>query len=293
MSSFSATARKPFRLFTWIFAAVVLAVLAVIVFYHRELHPPTHLPAAGSRERGWLEAHVSVLAVTPEHEELRLRMSFTPRGALDRGAGVLSRVVRLHADAVGWDEVDLAEGRRIFPHDITLDLTDGEPVDYPFDRYVAELDLLAEIDDEDGKRPIPVDLTFDDSHHGFRFRTHPLPADDHGYGGFKVELERSGLVLGLAIFLMMLAWGVSYVSLRLLSLVLEGSIDVNLDMFVAFTGLLVGMYFFRSVLPEVPPISGTLADFLAFLWAEITAALGTVAVGVVWTRRESRNESQK
>lgn len=288
MTAFASTGRKPGRLFSWIFAAVVIAGLTVIVLYHREIHPPTHIPAAGSREHGWLEAHVSVLAVTPEHEELRLRVSFTPKGPLDRGAGVLSRIVRLHADAVGWDEVDLAAGRRIFPHDITLDLTDGEPVDYPFDRYVAELDLLAEIDEEDGKRPIPVDLTFDDSHHGFRFRTHPLPADDHGYGGFAVELSRSGLVLGLAIFLMMLAWGVSYVSLRLLSLVLDGSIEVSLDMFVAFTGLLVGMYFFRSVLPEVPPISGTLADFLAFLWAEITAALGTVAVGVVWTRRENQ-----
>ena len=288
MTSSTSSGRRPGSLFSWVFAAVVLGGLSVLVFYHRELHPPTRVPAAGSRERGWLEAHVSVLAVTPEHEELKLRVSFTPRGPLDRGAGVLSRVVRLHADAVGWDEVDLAAGRRIFPHDITLDLTDGEPVDYPFDHYMAELDLLAEIDDEDGKRPIPVDLTFDDSHHGFRFITRPLPADDHGYGGFAVGLRRSGLVLGLAIFLMMLAWGVSYVSLRLLSLVLEGAIDVNLDMFVAFTGLLVGMYFFRSVLPEVPPISGTLADFLAFLWAEITAALGTVAVGVVWTRRESR-----
>jgi len=291
MSSSAAPGRKPGSLFTWIFAVVVLGGLGVIVLYHREIHPPTHIPAAGSREHGWLDAHVSVLAVTPEHEELRLRVSFTPHGPLDRGAGVLSRIVRLHADAVGWDEVDLAAGRRIFPHDIPLDLTDGEPVDYPFDHYMAELDLLAEIDDEDGRRPIPVDLTFDDSHHGFRFLTRPLPADDHGYGGFAVELRRSGLVLGLAIFLMMLAWGVTFVSLRLLSLVVEGAIDVNLDMFVAFTGLLVGMYFFRSVLPEVPPISGTLADFLAFLWAEIAAALGTVAVGVVWTRRENQKQA--
>ncbi|MFN7956568.1 MAG: DUF4436 family protein [bacterium] len=288
MATSDAQVRRPRTGFGWLLAAPVLGCLVVVASYHRELRPPTRLTAAGSRDAGWLDAHVSVLAVTPEHEELRLRISITPHGRLDRGAGVLSRVVRLHADAVGWDEVELAAGRRIFPRDLTLDLTDGEPVDYPFDRYRAELDLLAEVDVEGGTVAVPVDITFDDSHHGFRFTTSSLAVDDDGYGGFDVELRRSGVVLGLAIFLMMLAWGVSYVSLRLLSLVLEGTIEVNLDMFVAFTGLLVGMYFFRSVLPEVPPISGTLADFLAFLWAEITAALGTVAVGVIWTRRAEK-----
>lgn len=263
-------------------AVLLAAAMAVVVAYHRELRPEHVFPGTGSRDAGWLEAHVTVLAVEPEKEDIRLRVSLTPRGKLEAGAGVPSETIRVHADAVGWDEVDLERGRRVVPRDLTLDLTDGEPTDYPFDRYRAELDLLAEVGEGAAAHPVAVDVRFDDSHHGFRFETAPRPADSAGYGGFDLSLRRSGLVLGMALFLMGITWGVTFVALRLLAIVIEGAIRVDVDVFVAFSGLVVAMYFFRSVLPELPPISGTLADFLAFLWAEAASALGVVVVGILW-----------
>ncbi|MFN7956567.1 MAG: DUF4436 family protein [bacterium] len=267
---------------SWMFAAVLLGAIGVLVVYHRELHPPHVFAGTGSRDGGWVEAHVTVLAVEPEKEDLRMRIALTPHGRLDAGAGVPSETIRIHADAVGWEEVDLAARRRIVPRDLTLDLTEGEPTDYPFDRYRAQLDFLAEVGEGDAAYPIPVDVRFDDSHHGFRFETAARPADGAGYGGFALELRRSPLVLGMALFLMGITWGVTFVALRLLAIVIEGRIRVDVDVFVAFSGLVVAMYFFRSVLPELPPISGTLADFLAFLWAEAASALGVVVVGILW-----------
>ncbi|MBK7976648.1 MAG: DUF4436 family protein [Deltaproteobacteria bacterium] len=263
-------------------AVLLAAVMVVLVAYHRELHPEHVFPGSGSRDAGWLEAHVTVLAVEPEKEDIRLRVALTPRGKLEASAGVPRETIRVHADAVGWEEVDLEPGRRVVPRDLTLDLIDGEPTDYPFDRYRAELDLLAEVGEGAAAHPVAVDVRFDDSHHGFRFDTKPRTADDAGYGGFELSLRRSGLVLGMALFLMGITWGVTFVALRLLAIVIEGRIHVDVDVFVAFSGLVVAMYFFRSVLPELPPISGTLADFLAFLWAEAASALGVVVVGVLW-----------
>lgn len=263
-------------------AVLLCGALAVLVAYHRELRPEHVFPGNGSRDDGWLEAHVTVLAVEPEKEDIRLRVSLTPRGKLEAGAGVPSETIRVHADAVGWEEVELEPGRRVVPRDLTLDLTEGEPTDYPFDRYRAELDLLAEVGEGSAAHPVAVDVRFGDAHHGFRFDTAPRPADEAGYGGFDLHLRRSGLVLGMALFLMGITWGVTFVALRLLAIVIEGGIRVDVDVFVAFSGLVVAMYFFRSVLPELPPISGTLADFLAFLWAEAASALGVVVVGILW-----------
>ena len=79
--------------------------------------------------------------------------------------------------------------------------------------------------------------------------------------------------------------GLTLVNLFLLWAVLRGQMEVDLGLFGYMSGFLVAMYFFRQILPDIPPFIGVFADYLAFFWVEVIAAGISIIFAAIWFRK--------
>lgn len=183
----------------------------------------------------------------------------------------------------------------MFPREVFIDFYAGEIEEYPFDEHHALFEILVAepVGADEEVTGVPTELDFLAYHHGYDFHDEPMMPSAHGYLGFDVHMSRSSLDVGIAVFWMVIIWGLTFVNVVLLVGVLEGHVTPNFSLFGYMSGFIVAVLFFRQMFPNIPPFLGIRSDFLSIFWALLIAAVIARVVGIKWLITLFKTEESK
>lgn len=228
----------------------------------------------------YIEVDAHVIHVDPVNAHLTFRLDFIPHGRFDAGDGLLAVPLEVSVSSIGAEQLHFESERRMFPHEVIVDMFEGEVEDYPFDKHRALFEIL--VVEEGESQSVPTELDLFANHHGYSFVDEALPESLHGYLGYDIQLERSALVIGTVLFCMVIIWGLTIVNMFIFWMVLKGKMEVDLGLFGYMSGFIVALFFFRQIFPDVPPFLGVFADYAAFFWAELVTAGISIGLALKW-----------
>jgi hypothetical protein len=220
-----------------------------------------------------------------------VRLTFEPEGSLSAD-GKLSRDLQLDVNsAAGKHVYEFKKGRRMDPVEAIVDMYEGDPMDYPFDKHQAELSFFFE-PAGGAEGSIPVALELYGSVNGLSIDA--AFAKEHADDRVVVDLsiERASTTKFFSTFIMTAMWMLTLGVVFLVFRVYRGERKIEISMFSFLGALLFAFPALRNSQPGTPPI-GTLSDFIAFFWAEVIIALCLLAVVIRWVTRGPGGEKQK
>jgi hypothetical protein len=243
-----------------------------------------------------IDASARIVTADPVKGDISVRLTFTPHGSLLSADGVtLSRDLLLDvSSATGKHAYEFKKGKRMDPVEAIVEIFEGEPMDYPFDRHEAQLSFYFEPAGAatDADKSIPVATELYGSVSGLRIvadyaKEH---ADDHVV--IDLDISRAPTAIFFSVFIMAAMWSLALGVVFLVFRVLAGHRKIEISMFSFLGALLFAFPALRNSQPGTPPI-GTLSDFLAFFWAEVIIALSLLSVVLTWLIRGPGGDKQK
>ena len=255
----------------------------------------------------------TVLAVSPDKNDMTVRLQFQPQGELADDKGAPSKDLVLTVSAGSGDvERTFEKGKLMKPSDVSLDLFDGQITSYPFDHYRTELFVematkpksaasssptgvgstqtspaLVEEEPEEAVL-VPVSLDLFESLHGFSLQVSSEPAEaEQAAVDVEFKIDRAGSTVFFATFVMILMWCLAIGAVSLMLWVTVGGRKVELAMFSFLGALLFAFPAVRNAVPGSPPI-GAFSDYLAFFWAEGLVATSLIVIVATWVLRPQR-----
>jgi hypothetical protein len=251
--------------------------------------------AADTQKAGENRIDVSGRIVTadPLKGDIMVRLEFTPHGNLASGdGGVLARDLELYvSSAAGKNLHEFKKGKRMNPVEAIVEIFEGEPMDYPFDKHSAELSFAFQ-PAGGGDEAIPVTVEMRGSVAGLRIDTEYAKENAPDHPVIDISVERASTARFFSIFIMIAMWALTIGVICLVFRVLAGHRKIEISMFSFLGALLFAFPALRNSQPGTPPI-GTLSDFLAFFWAEVIIALSLLAVVLRWLIRGPGGDAPK
>ena len=235
-----------------------------------------------------LMVYAELLSVDPVRASLELRIDFaterTRMGTLFAGPADRDLAV-LISDGTNEQEVLLRRGQRMTPASISVDIARGAIDSYPFDRYVADLEMAAyEGSDPAGTHAVPLRITMWDRLAAWDIEVTEAHAQvDRPGDSFEFRVRRPVLHLIFAttlyaVMVLMATIGLTVGSLTFLKI---RRLDTTL---AAVSGTMVfSLPVLRNAMPGAPPL-GVRADSLVFLWAELAVVIGLALIVATWAR---------
>lgn len=191
----------------------------------------------------------------------------------DESGELQGQKVTLEAPQMSEDDVTLSVQDSISNKVVTLEMTEGDIIYYPLDKYPLNLSLSAYTDD----RKIPVLVTVEEVDSGFVLSG--STSVQNQVSSVSLMLERSGASQIFALFMFMSMWVLA------LSVVLATFVIVRKKHGLLWPALswvaatLFALVAFRNAAPGSPPL-GVLYDALSFFWAEalVVISLATIVI---------------
>lgn len=223
-----------------------------------------------------------VIGVDPETDAMTVRLEFAPRGTYAATEVALSQPIEVFINtAKGRTDTHYAKGAVMSPTEATVALNGGSPLDYPFDKYDAQLLVYAQQPTTRLVR-VPVSMRVTTGSNGFKIDTSRRTLLGQGYPSFK--LRRTSTTIFFAVFIMVVFWATALAALGLAVRLIARKRKFEGSVFGFLAALLFAFPTVRNNLPGSPPI-GSLNDFLAFFWTEGIVALALIAILVTWCVR--------
>jgi hypothetical protein len=229
--------------------------------------------------------------------DISVRLNFTPHGSLLSADGVtLSRDLLLDvASATGKHAYEFKKGKRMDPVEAIVEIFDGEPMEYPFDKHEAELSFYF----EGGGAPataeadnaVPSAIQMYGSVSGLRIDADYAKEHTDNHVVVDLNISRAPTAVFFSVFIMAAMWALALGVVFLVFRVLAGHRKIEISMFSFLGALLFAFPALRNSQPGTPPI-GTLSDFLAFFWAEVIIALSLLSVVLTWLVRGPGGEQK-
>jgi uncharacterized membrane protein YphA (DoxX/SURF4 family) len=228
--------------------------------------------------------------------------------------GSLKQDLKLYLNsATGKQETDFPKGKLMTPVETVFNMHEGQATEYPFDKYVADIDVYIskapsadkkkadapaatepKAADEHAETPekkeeadsgdMAISVDFEGSIPGYKITAAKAKYSEVDFVGVETHIERSGTVRFFSMFVSVLMWALAIGVLFFVgSLVLRGR-KVEINMFSFMAALLFAFYAVRNSQPNVPPI-GVYSDFISFFWCEILIAACLLVTLFVWILR--------
>ena len=145
-----------------------------------------------------------VIGVDPETDAMTVRLEFAPRGTYAATEVALSQPVEVFINtAKGRTDTHYPKGAVMSPTEATVALNGGAPLDYPFDKYDAQLLVYAQQPTTRLVR-VPVSMRVTTGSNGFKIDTSRRTFLGQGYPSFK--LRRTSTTIFFAVFIMVVFW---------------------------------------------------------------------------------------
>jgi uncharacterized protein DUF4436 len=248
-------------------------------------------------DKNRIAADAKIVTADPMKGDIAVRLTFTPEGSLATADGKLTRDLQLDvSSATGKHVYEFKKGRKMDSVEAIVDLYDGEPMDFPFDKHEGELAFFFEpagaTQVAEGPEQIPVAVELRGSVSGLRIDAEYAKENTDNNVVVDLTISRAHTTLFFSLFIMIAMWLLTIGVIFLVFRVFAGHRKIEISMFSFLGALLFAFPALRNSQPGTPPI-GTLSDFLAFFWAEVIIALSLLAVLLRWLRHGPGGEGQK
>jgi hypothetical protein len=263
---------------------------------------------------------VAVTSIDTARGLLNVRIRLVPMGRFAKDKTTPATDLKLLGNSVsGKQTLVFAKGERIVPIEFSGPLS-GNPNRYPFDRYVADIDLLVTAPAKKNAGPVPGDNLEDNadplatklivgasdlyqsetisikenltaSIPGFKFEG--MTHDDTTklmHAAITIRRANNVVIVSLVVMTVMVGLAVSIMGMVLRLTGASGEINlVPLSLCVA---LIFGLPALRNMQPGVPAV-GVLSDYMSFIWAEFMVATSAIALAWTWIIRSRRNRKSE
>ncbi|WP_453985049.1 DUF4436 family protein [Brevibacterium casei] len=281
----ASTKRPRSQRFVWIgAAALTLICIALIVWVNAAANSGTEeVTEAGSdASPDRVEVTASVQKVDAATGELQLRLQVSPQGALtsDGGLSPVEDLEILSSKSVK-DDLTFKAYKRISSVDTLVSIDGSAITAYPFDGYQTDIEFGARMGGENV--PVHVVLTNRDS----LFSVYGDGLDENGVALMELAMARSIGVSAFAVFMALAMWALCIaviIGTRFIITQRKGLVWPALGWMAAS---LFALAAFRNAAPGNPPI-GSIIDYVAFFWAEVTIASCILITVIGGQRAESR-----
>jgi len=266
--------------------ALTASYLTILHDFHVSEQPGERMFGA-SDSGAAAEVYLEPLSIDAANEGMQLRAWLSPnlsdgenaRAGADRDLTLLIT----HQKTV--EEVKLAAGAHMASSTFEVDLNEGSVIDYPFDSFVARLDV--QLMDGKASLSLPARITVWEGVLGYNLHTTSQPGADPNDVQLAIAVSRGGAIVLLALC----AYGVMLV-LGFCAVVMGVLTFINLR--PPETGLIGSLAAFafalpvlRGILPGSPPL-GVAADMWVFLWAEMVNVVALALVVFKWAHAGPR-----
>ena len=208
-------------------------------------------------------------------------MDVRPVGSVADGAGNFAKDATLFTNAIGGNWRATIQGGDSAPDVEQRIAVSGIATDYPFDRYISNIEL--HVADADGTE-LPTSITVLNTDSFFRVSTAQGRAPS---GGTMIDLNirRSMPTLVFAIFIMVLMLGLALAAAVAAHYVLYWKRGLVWGACSMLAGILFALIPLRNAVPGTPPI-GSVIDFGSFFVAEAIISLSLISGIVIGFRHQ-------
>jgi Domain of unknown function (DUF4436) len=233
------------------------------------------------------EVYLEPLSIDATNGGMQLRAFLSPNltDGKNARAGADRDLTLLITHDKTVEEIKLAAGAHMASSTVEVDLNDGSVTRYPFDSFVARLDV--QLLDGKASLGLPARITVWEGVLGYNLHTTSHPGADPNDVQLAITISRGGAIVLLALcgYAVMLVLGFCAVVMGVLTFIKVRPPETGLiGSLAAFAFALPVL---RGILPGSPPL-GVTADMWVFLWAEMVNVLALALVVFKWAHAGPR-----
>lgn len=264
------------RVLRWLLALTLVCAYALTLYFFVQEESDT-IALDGANGDAVIALDIGVADLSKE----KILFHITPKaGRIVQKSGQLSQELTLDVDA-GENPLNhtFKANTPMTPWTIQVNIDAGDILDYPFDHYVAALNINA----RSGTEPIKLVAVLDHVPHGLTAHMED-EASKSGTLGLSLTVKRSPTIM-FVIFLSVMSLSLVTISACTVAYhVVANGRKIEFGMMVWTAALLFVVPTVRNALPNSPPM-GSFIDFAVFFWLQAAVAIAMASLALTWVRR--------
>lgn len=270
-------------------ALLIALTISYLIILHdmRVSEQPRERMFGASDSDAAAEVYLEPLSIDAANEGMQVRAYLSPNLSDGKSAraGADRDLILLITHDQTVEEIKLAAGAHMASSTFEVDLNDGSVIHYPFDSFVARLDV--QLMDEKASASLPAKITVWEGVLGYNLHATSKPGADPNKVQLAIAVSRGGAIVLLALcaYGVMLVLGFCAVVVGVLTFINVRPPETGLiGSLAAFAFALPVL---RGILPGSPPL-GVAGDMWVFLWAEMVNVVALALVVFKWAHAGPR-----
>lgn len=270
-------------------ALLIALTISYLIIVHdmRVSEQPVERMFGASNSDAAAEVYLEPLSIDAANEGMQVRAYLSPNLAngTDARAGADRDLILLITHDQTVEEIKLAAGAHTASSTFEVDLNGGSVIHYPFDLFVARLDV--QLMEGKASLNLPARITVWEGVLGYNLHATSQPGANPNDVRLAIAVSRGGAIVLLALcaYAVMLVLGFCAVVMGVLTFINVRPPETGLiGSLAAFAFALPVL---RGILPGSPPL-GVAADMWVFLWAEMVNVVALALVVFKWAHAGPR-----
>ena len=270
-------------------ALLIALTISYLIILHnmRVSEQPGERMFGASNSGAAAEVYLEPLSIDAANEGMQVRAYLSPNlsNGKNARAGADRDLIILITHDQTVEEIKLAAGAHMASSTFEVDLNDGSVIHYPFNSFVARLDV--QLMDGKASLNLPARITVWEGVLGYNLHAASQPGANPNDVRLAIAVSRGGAIVLLALcaYGVMLVLGFCAVVMGVLTFINVRPPETGLiGSLAAFAFALPVL---RGILPGSPPL-GVAADMWVFLWAEMVNVVALALVVFKWAHAGPR-----
>ena len=270
-------------------ALLIALTISYLIILHnmRVSEQPVERMFGASDSGAAAEVYLEPLSIDAANQGMQVRAYLSPNlsNGKNARAGADRDLTLLITHDQTVEEIKLAAGAHMASSTFEVDLNDGSVIHYPFNSFVARLDV--QLMDGKASLNLPARITVWEGVLGYNLHATSQPGANPNDVRLAIAVSRGGAIVLLALcaYGVMLVLGFCAVVMGVLTFINVRPPETGLiGSLAAFAFALPVL---RGILPGSPPL-GVAADMWVFLWAEMVNVVALALVVFKWAHAGPR-----
>jgi hypothetical protein len=270
-------------------ALLIALTISYLIILHnmRVSEQPVERMFGASDSGAAAEVYLEPLSIDAANQGMQVRAYLSPNlsNGKNARAGADRDLILLITHDQTVEEIKLAAGAHMASSTFEVDLNDGSVIHYPFDSFVARLDV--QLMEGKASLNLPARITVWEGVLGYNLHATSQPGANPNDVRLAIAVSRGGAIVLLALcaYGVMLVLGFCAVVMGVLTFINVRPPETGLiGSLAAFAFALPVL---RGILPGSPPL-GVAADMWVFLWAEMVNVVALALVVFKWAHAGPR-----
>ena len=270
-------------------ALLIALTISYLIILHnmRVSEQPVERMFGASDSGAAAEVYLEPLSIDAANEGMQVRAYLSPNlsNGKNARAGADRDLTLLITHDQTVEEIKLAAGAHMASSTFEVDLNDGSVIHYPFNSFVARLDV--QLMEGKASLNLPARITVWEGVLGYNLHATSQPGANPNDVRLAIAVSRGGAIVLLALcaYGVMLVLGFCAVVMGVLTFINVRPPETGLiGSLAAFAFALPVL---RGILPGSPPL-GVAADMWVFLWAEMVNVVALALVVFKWAHAGPR-----